>query len=155
MEKKHQKYLKIILTILAINLGLNLNAQIDNSLTKKTFENKTFKTNQIIGLKDFKYNPKISNIELYEPKEKGLYGNITTFQNGKFTSGNIGPCGNECRITASGNYSIKGNKIYLFLETISFWKDCKNIPTQKIYKEIGTFAWKRDKNGTLKLAVVN
>ncbi len=148
------KYIKLILIILEINLGFNLNAQTNNSLTEKTSENRTFKTNQIIGVKDSKYNPAMSNIELYEPNDKLLYGNITTFKNGKFTSGNIGPCGNECRITASGNYSIKGNKVYLFLETISFWKDCKDKPMQKIDKEIGTFFWKKEKNGILKLTPV-
>ncbi len=48
------KYLKLILIILAINLGFNLNAQTNNSLTEKTSENRTFKTNQIIGVKDSK-----------------------------------------------------------------------------------------------------
>ena len=52
------KYIKLILTILIINFGLTLNAQND-SLTGKNFENKTFKTNQIIGVKDFNYNPVI------------------------------------------------------------------------------------------------
>jgi len=142
------KYIKVILTILIINFGLTLKAQND-SLTERTFENKTFKTNQIIGVKDFNYNPIISSIELYQAND--AYGNITTFKNGKFTSGNIGPCGNECRITASGNYSIKGNKIYLFLETIFFWKECSDEPKQIINKEIGAFIWEIDDNGTIKL----
>lgn len=142
------KYIKLILTILIINLGLNLKAQND-SLTEKTFENKTFKTNQIIGTQLFNYNPVVSSIELYQAND--VYGNITTFKDGKFTSGNIGPCGNECRITVSGNYTIRGNKIYLFLETISFWKDCKDKPMQKINKEIGTFTWEKDEDGTIKL----
>jgi|GEM_PF-5929919 len=142
------KYIKLILTILIINFGLTLNAQND-SLTGKNFENKTFKTNQIIGVKDFNYDPIISGIELYQPND--VYGNITTFKNGKFTSGNIGPCGNECRITTSGNYSFKGNKIYLFLETILFWKECSNEPKLIINKEIGTFIWEKDDNGTIKL----
>ena len=145
------KYIKLVLTILTINFALTLNAQVTDSLAKKIFENKRFKTNQIIGIKDFKYNSEPSRIELYEPNDKYLYGGITTFKNGKFTSGNIGPCGNECRITVSGNYSIKGNKIHLFLETISFWKDCKDKPMQKIYKEIGTFNWEKDKNGKINL----
>ena len=112
------KYIKLILTLLIINLGTTLKAQNNNSLIAKTFENKSFKTNEIIGLKDFKYNPMVSKIEFYEPKDKYLYGNITTFKNGKFTSGNYSKCGNECRITASGKYSFQGNKIYLFLELI-------------------------------------
>lgn len=141
-------YIKLILTIVIIDFGLTLKAQND-SLTERTFENKTFKTNQIIGVKDFNHNPIISSIELYQAND--VYGNITTFKNGKFTSGNIGPCGNECRITASGTYSFKGNKIYLFLETISFWKECSNEPKQTINKEIGTFIWEIDDNGTIKL----
>ncbi|MCB6096007.1 hypothetical protein [Flavobacterium psychrophilum] len=148
------KFIKLVLTISIISFSLTLNAQINDSLFKKTFENKKFKTNQIIGLKDFKYNPNISDIELQEPNDNYPYGNITTFENGKFTSGNIGFCGNECRITVSGNYYIKRNKIYLFLQTISFWKDCKNRPTENINKEIGKFTWKKDKNGKIKLTAV-
>ena len=145
------KYIKIVLTILTINFGLTLNAQVNDNLAENIFENKRFGTNQIIGIKDFEYNTKVSDIELYEPNDEYPYGDITTFKNGKFASGNIGPCGNECRITVIGNYSIKGNKIYLFLETISFWKDCKDKPIQQINKEIGTFIWEKDKNGKINL----
>lgn len=146
------KYIQLILTIVTLNFGLTLKAQNDN-LTEKTFENKKFKTNQIIGVKDFRYDPVISSIELYQANDP--YGNITTFNNGKFTSGNIGPCGNECRITASGSYTIKGNTMYLFLETISFWKDCKDKPIQKINTEIGTFVWEKEKDGTIKLSLAD
>jgi hypothetical protein len=150
--KKQMKNIKLILTILIINFNLTLNAQND-SLVEKNFENKTFKTNQIIGVKDLNYNPTIHFIELYNAND--VYGDITTFKNGKFTSGNIGECGNECRITASGNYSFKGNKICLFLEEISFWKECSNEPKKIINKEIGTFRWEIDDKGTIKLTSEN
>lgn len=146
------KKIKLILTFLIINFNLNLNAQND-SLVENTFENKTFKTNQIIGVKDLNYNPTIYYIELN--KANDVYGNISTFKNGKFTSGNIGECGNECRITASGNYSIKRNKICLFLEEITFWKECNNEPKKIINKEIGTFRWEINDKGTIKLTSEN
>jgi hypothetical protein len=143
----------LFLTILMMNFCLTLKAQINDSLTLQIFENKTFNAREIIGLKDFKYEPQISIIELAQSDD--VYGNITTFKNGKFTSGNIGPCGNECRVTVSGTYSFTGNKIYLFLETIFFWKECSHEPIQTINKEIGTFNWEQEEDGTVKLSLVN
>lgn len=145
------KFIKSVLTLLTISLGLSLNAQTNAGSAKNVFENKSFGTNQIIGYKDSKYNPNVSPIELYQLDIDYPYGFITSFQNGKFTSENSGPCGNECRVTVSGNYSVKKNKIYLFVEKISFWKECKHKPTQIINKKIGAFVWEEGENGSLKL----
>lgn len=150
--------MKLLITVIALfiwNLSPNLYAQQTENVDSKIFEDKTYLSNQIIGIKNFKYNDSIiSKIELYVPKDKYIYGNITTFQKGKFTSGNRGPCGNECRITVTGSYTIKKDKISLFLETIAYWKDCKNNPTQIINKKIGIFTWNKDQNGNLQLTAV-
>ncbi|MBL4668108.1 MAG: hypothetical protein JKY30_02445, partial [Flavobacteriales bacterium] len=98
--------------LLIICSNVTLKAQVIDSLTESTFESETFKTNEIIGLKDFKYNPIVSTIVLSESTEQTVYGNITTFENGIFSSGNFGPCGNECRVTVSGKYLFKGDKIH-------------------------------------------
>lgn len=143
------KYLNIILLIFIYSFGSVSNAQFSDSLNDTIFENKTFVSNEIIGFENFKYNPTVAYFELNKPDD--VYGNITTFKNGKFSSGNIGPCGNECRVTVSGTYALEGNLISLFIETISFWKECINDPKQIINAELGTFVWENGDNGTIKL----
>ena len=146
---RNMKNMKLILILLAIGFSIALQAQVTDSLALHTFEGKTFKTNQVIGLKDFEYDSLVSTIELAESTKQFSPGNITTFNDGVFSSGNFGPCGNECRVTVSGKYFFKEDKIHLFLETISFWKDCSDLPKRTINKEIGAFAWYKGENGTI------
>ena len=87
--------MKNILLLVILCFNYSLQAQIQDSLAIDFLNNKSFLTNQVIGVTDnLIYAPIGKVIELQEPENNILLGYVTTFKDGKFTSGNFGECGN-------------------------------------------------------------
>jgi len=108
------------------------------------FENKRWSTNTIIGATNFKFDSKIPEIILDTLDSKYPYGYITNFlPDQTFISYNIGPCGNECRMTVKGTYLLTENRIELLADSISYWKECSNRPVEKLNTSLGSYLWQQ------------
>ncbi|MRJ10888.1 hypothetical protein EDL98_07300 [Ornithobacterium rhinotracheale] len=141
LKQIKSKKMKKIYLVLFIVIQCAVKAQVEN-LSINIFDGKSFQTDQIIGYE--KLSPQL--IRLSKLDSEYPYGNITTFFKNNFISGNEGSCGNECRITVYGKYTLKKNKIKLFINKIEYWKDCK-APDKIINKTIGTYTWEEQVNG--------
>ena len=133
------KFFLFLITLLVSSESV-LAQKADSSLSSILI-GKAFFAKEIIGIKDFSYNPEVETIILTPIKENTPFGNVTSFKDGIFISGNYGECGNECRVTVTGKYGLEGNTIYLFVESIRYWKECSDKPMLSIQKDIGTFSW--------------
>lgn len=73
------------------------------------------------------------------PKEHP-YGNHLYFTDSvHFVSGNMGPCGNECRVSAYGRYYTFANTISLWTDSTIHWKQCAAIPPDRNVRFEGIF----------------
>ncbi len=126
--------------------------QID-SLTQNTFENKTFVSINPIGINmNLEFDPNFADLEISIDKLHEISnGYRTTFANGEFNSIMFSECGNECRANVTGTYTFQGDKIILYLNSIDYWKQCQDRQDLIINKPIGTFSWKKEKNGKIAL----
>ncbi len=119
------------------------------SPAQEVFTKNRWSTNTVIGLKDFTFSPKASEIILDTLNQAYPYGYITRFlPDSQFVSYNIGPCGNECRIISKGTYTLTQNTITLFVKTLSYAKDCKDKPAEEINSSLGMYRWEQ-KNSQL------
>lgn len=146
-EAKYQTkidIMKIILIVVLLHIGLYSQAQ-------DPFKNKQWSTNTLIGFSNFKFDPKLPEIILDTLNHKYPYGYITRFSaDHTFTSYNMGPCGNECRISIKGTYTLNEHRIELVVDSISYWKECSHKPVEKYNTSLGWYVWKQ-KDSTIVL----
>ena len=108
------------------------------------FKNKRWSTNTIVGATNFKFDSKIPEIILDTLDSKHPYGYITKFlPDHTFLSYNIGPCGNECRMTVKGKYTLNENRIKLSVDSITYWKECSHKPVERPNTSIGMYVWQQ------------
>ena len=114
------------------------------SRAQEAFRKNRWSTNTVIGLNDFKFSSAPTDIILDTLSRHYPYGYITEFlPDNQFISYNIGPCGNECRITTKGNYTATKHTIELFVKSLSYAKDCKDMPLEEIDTSLGVYRWQQ------------
>lgn len=130
--------MKVFLIIICLCTFLQVPAQ-------EPFTKNRWNTNAIIGLKDFRFSDKATELVLDTLNQKYPYGYITEFlADRQFISYNIGPCGNECRIMVKGRYTMSGNTIELFVKSLSYAKECKDTPSEEVNTLLGIYTWKQE-----------
>ncbi len=129
--------MRLLLILIALFICLHSPAQ-------ETFTKNRWSTSTVIGLKDFTFSTKASEIILDTLNRHYPYGYITEFLPDKqFISYNIGPCGNECRIMSRGTYTLTQNTMTLFVKSLSYAKDCKDKPSEEVNTSLGTYHWEQ------------
>lgn len=127
------------LLLLIASLSFCLHSQAQEAFTKNRWS-----TNAVIGLNDFRFSGTATDIVLDTLNRTYPYGYITEFlSDNQFISYNIGPCGNECRIMTKGNYTVTKNTLELFVKSISYAKDCKDMPSEEINASLGIYQWEQ------------
>lgn len=125
-----------------------------DALKIDVFDGKAFYTDQIIGWIDSGAVSTVKSVQLNPVQTGNPYGNITRFKDGVFTSGNVGECGNECRVRVSGTYALEGEHIHLYLKEVEFFKECSHRPKVEVNRDLGRYTWLLNKAGVIELELV-
>lgn len=120
-------------------LLLSLQSQAQHAFTQNKWSSTT-----IVGVKDFKFSNAPVKLVLDTLSRKYPYGYITEFlPDSSFQSYSIGWCGNACNVISKGTYRIAQNTVELFVISVGYFGDCKDMPSEEVRASLGSYHWEQ------------
>lgn len=125
--------------LILIMLLLSLQSHTQNAFTQNRWN-----SNSIVGVKDFKFSDAPVKLVLDTLNRQYPYGYITEFlPDSSFQSYSIGWCGNACNVISKGTYRITKSTIELFVMSVGYFGDCKDMPSEEVRASLGLYRWEK------------